>query len=60
MSWLHREEDADEMIRSGRAALMELTGATSRLSVFVQQLEKLVAEERQARAQQETSKDAHA
>lgn len=44
-----REEDAEEVIQSGRVALEELHRAANRLSTFVAELDALVAEERASR-----------
>jgi len=58
VSWWEREEKTEELVKSGRAALAELHTAASRLSVFVEQLEGLVAEERQRRQQEKGQADA--
>jgi outer membrane murein-binding lipoprotein Lpp len=49
LTWWEREDHADEIIESGRAALAELTSAANRLNAFVAQLETLIAAEREQR-----------
>lgn len=58
MSWWKREEDAEEMIQSGRAALAELQSASNRLNQFVVQLEDLIATERERRQQEKGTENA--
>lgn len=57
MTWWRREEDAEEMIQSGRAALAELHSASNRLNQFVVQLEALIAEEREQRQQEKGAEE---
>jgi ABC-type transporter Mla subunit MlaD len=57
VSWWKREEDAEEMIRSGRAALAELHSASNRLNQFVVQLEALIADEREQRQQEKGAEE---
>jgi hypothetical protein len=59
LSWWQREQDTEELIESGRAALAELHVAANRLNAFVAQLEALVADERKHR-QREMGDDADA
>lgn len=58
MSWWQREQDADEVISSGRAAMAELHAAACRLNEFVAQLEELVADEQQRRQREKGKTDA--